>query len=293
MPTLGSGSFRLLFCCLCVVAAAGCGGSVGQDPSATHSGGSAGSGGASSGGASSGGASSGGSGGGCDWNGHHYADNEQWSNGCSQCTCSGGQPACGLNLCGCDYDGSFHAVGSSFPASDGCNTCTCQQSNQVVCTQLACASAGCDYNGSHYDVGQTWSFGDCNSCTCMSDGSVACTGMYCPGCLYGGQVYQEGSTFPALDGCNTCSCSMGTVSCTKLACQCDPSTEWWHDYLTTDPATCATVKYSCPANTTPFENQCGCGCEEDLSCPQVIDCMPPATDCSAMMAKCPFSSVAK
>ncbi|MFZ5897007.1 MAG: hypothetical protein ACOY0T_38470 [Myxococcota bacterium] len=39
---------------------------------------------------------------------------------------------------GCDYAGKHYAVGDSFPASDGCNSCYCAANNVVSCTLKAC-----------------------------------------------------------------------------------------------------------------------------------------------------------
>ena len=41
----------------------------------------------------------------------------------------------------CVYDGTTYAEGSSFPATDGCNTCSCTD-GMVVCTEMACAAGG-------------------------------------------------------------------------------------------------------------------------------------------------------
>lgn len=153
---------------------------------------------------------------------------------------------------GCVYAGTTYPVGASFPASDGCNSCSCGAGGQVSCTAMACAD-GCDWNGNHYEVGES---------------------------------------FPARDGCNTCTCQPSGVSCTDMACACDPGREWWRDYIATSPSKCAAAIYTCPEHTTQFANACGCGCEQDASCPESIDCMPPAPDCDALRARCPYSSVA-
>ena len=49
-------------------------------------------------------------------------------------------PVCDAGACklGCSYDGKGHAVGASFPATDGCNTCTCGEGGSVGCTKIAC-----------------------------------------------------------------------------------------------------------------------------------------------------------
>jgi hypothetical protein len=37
----------------------------------------------------------------------------------------------------CVYEGKKYKDGDSFPASDGCNSCGCQQ-GRVMCTMMAC-----------------------------------------------------------------------------------------------------------------------------------------------------------
>jgi hypothetical protein len=74
-------------------------------------------------------------------------------------------------------------------------------------------------------------------------------------------------------------------------CKCDPTTEWWRKYVSTDPATCQVLKFYCQPNTNYFSNDCGCGCEQSKSCEKTYDCEPP-TDCSAIMAECPYSTFA-
>lgn len=244
-------SFSLCFAALAALVLAACGGSVTKD--GPGSGGAAGSGGGSA---------------------------------------SGGSAGTGGGTC--NYGGNWYHAGESFPAGDGCNTCSCSSDGSVGCTLMSCSS-GCDYQGQHYEPGQTFPAGDnCNSCTCEAGGGVSCTEMDCPGpaCVYGGKPYDVGQSFPSLDGCNTCSCAQPkVVSCTTKACPCDPSKEWWKKYLSTDPKTCEVIDFACADNTTPFENQCGCGCAQDPSCPPYIDCMPP-TDCTELKKKCPFSGIA-
>lgn len=38
----------------------------------------------------------------------------------------------------CTYDGMTYEPGDSFPATDGCNSCGCQEDGTVVCTLIAC-----------------------------------------------------------------------------------------------------------------------------------------------------------
>lgn len=44
----------------------------------------------------------------------------------------------------CEYDGVNYAPGDSFPATDGCNTCTCMEDGTVACTEMACLPDDCD-----------------------------------------------------------------------------------------------------------------------------------------------------
>jgi len=40
----------------------------------------------------------------------------------------------------CRYEGKAYAAGETFPASDGCNNCSCQSDGAVVCTTRACGN---------------------------------------------------------------------------------------------------------------------------------------------------------
>jgi hypothetical protein len=238
---------------------------------------------------------------GCLVDGHTYAPGESFpaSDGCNSCTCSsdGTAASCTEMACfdGClDTDGNGHAVGDTWPAGDGCNTCSCVDDGTADCTQQDCGTP-CEWNGETYQVGDAFPAGDgCNSCTCEPGGLASCTLIWCPMCTYAGTQYKPGESFPALDGCNSCTCDdTGNVGCTKVACACDPTKEWWRQYVATDPAQCMVIDYGCPANTTGFENECGCGCEQAASCPQWFDCMPP-NPCDEQQIKetCPYSGIA-
>ena len=128
------------------------------------------------------------------------------------------------------YGGQSYRPGDSFPATDGCNTCSCNPDGQIACTLIACApDAGvtCMYNGRVHQVGDSFAAVDgCNTCSCLPDATVACTEIACPvdagtGCAYDAAHYAPGESFLATDGCNMCSClAGGTVGCTKRACSC-------------------------------------------------------------------------
>lgn len=80
-------------------------------------------------------------------------------------------------------------------------------------------------------------------------------------CEYDGKTYQEGDSFKSTDGCNDCFCGEGGVACTKRACVCNPANEPWRNYLG-NPQTCMTIRYTCAPGKRPFQNACGCGCED-------------------------------
>jgi len=121
------------------------------------------------------------------------------------------------------------------------------------------------------------------------------------GCDYNGTPYGPGSSFRAGDGCNTCTCfggeDAGTVACTKRDCACNPTMEaQQRAYVGTSAQSCATIRYTCPQHTTPFSNDCGCGCEQDVACPDWFDCSPTpgamACDPVALKTMCPYSGIA-
>lgn len=223
--------------------------------------------------------------------------------GCgSEVTGGGASDPCGSEKDGvaidcfpvCEYGGSTRQAGESFPALDGCNTCTCFEDSTVACTELACAE-GCEYAGQLYGTGESFPAGDgCNTCTCEVGGFVSCTLAVCGVCSYNGQSYVPGDVFPAGDGCNSCTClDDGSVACTDMACACDPAAEWWRDYVGMSPEECALIDFGCPPNTTGFENACGCGCEQSKDCPQFFDCMPPnPCDVQKIKEQCPYSEIA-
>ncbi|CAH1787382.1 unnamed protein product [Owenia fusiformis] len=142
----------------------------------------------------------------------------------------------------CKFDGKYFANGSSFPSTDGCNTCKCED-NEVICTLIEC---GCEKDGQSYQVGDKIPSSDpCEHCSCtLQDGKpkemcaiqdcarpqcddyIRLEGRCCPVCdkqgvcEYNNKYYADGATFPSTDGCNRCTCGDGSVSCTERACGC-------------------------------------------------------------------------
>jgi hypothetical protein len=76
----------------------------------------------------------------------------------------------------CVYEGKTYPDGARFPASDGCNSCTCH-AGSLSCTLVDCVG-GCQHGGQSYQPGQTFKL-DCNTCVCQADGSFSCTGIAC------------------------------------------------------------------------------------------------------------------
>ena len=199
-----------------------------------------------------------------------------------------------LTACGgsARVEGGEGAAGGATPNAGGGAT-----SNGGAALAGAGNTAGappCLHDGAYYPAGSAHWICGCNTCGCASDGTIWSTRSACGPCTYAGTSYFEGARFPALDGCNTCTCAAdGSISCTEAGCACDPSKEWHRYYLIADANGCAAADLgACPTNTQHFGTQCGCGCEQDSSCPRNIDCSPGALDCEAMKVKCPYSVLA-
>jgi len=117
-----------------VVACGGQSTSSGQDePGAGATGGSGGSGGTGDGSGGTGGGS-GGTGGGSGGSDGGSGGTSGGSGG------SGGGSGGTVSNDGCSMDGVYYEVGETFPAGDGCNTCTCQGSGKIGCTRTACVT---------------------------------------------------------------------------------------------------------------------------------------------------------
>jgi hypothetical protein len=65
-----------------------------------------------------------------------------------------------------------------------------------------------------------------------------------------------------------------TITCLHQETGCNPETEYNREYLF---ATCETIDWGgCTIpNTKMFENECGCGCEQDPTCPAHLGCYYP------------------
>jgi hypothetical protein len=125
---------------------------------------------------------------------------------------------------GCDYEDENYWPGDSFPPSDGCNTCTCEEGGAVVCTELACDPSDVSDASDTSDASDPTDTSDPSDET---DASDATQPQDDPDptdaevtCEMDGETYVSGESWPAGDGCNTCGCfDDGSVGCTEMACQ--------------------------------------------------------------------------
>ncbi len=199
------------------------------------------------------------------------------------------------------------------PAGEMCMEGTCM--TVIPCETVACAPGyeaqdtdgdGCDdtcFNGCtdadcgpqlgipNYECpdGKNWA-GPTGECKPSESGQCGWEVIECPAQCEAGDQKDAG------DGCNTCSCTeTGLWICTEMACPCNPQAEWNRQYMSTNPQECTLLDYACPEYTTQFANECGCGCEQDASCPEWFSCMP-SPDGNACdedkIKQCPYSEIA-
>ncbi|XP_022309719.2 uncharacterized protein LOC111115329 [Crassostrea virginica] len=81
----------------------------------------------------------------CRANGKEYKVGESFQVDCNGCTCQpDGNAVCTLIACPvyCHYGGKKYAEGETFPAKDGCNTCSCKSDRSVECSRNPCYPKG-------------------------------------------------------------------------------------------------------------------------------------------------------
>jgi hypothetical protein len=131
--------------------------------------------------------------------------------------------------------------------------------------------------------------------TGVGGAAVCCMAM--PVCDSGDSQIANAATCPSNGTCYSRAACCTQIWCSHAgappqdAAVCNPSVEYNRSYVGQSPSACSAIKYACPANTVGFSNSCGCGCEQDASCTQYVDCMPgPATPnplCSSSL--CPYT----
>jgi Pacifastin inhibitor (LCMII) len=119
----------------------------------------------------------------------------------------------------CVYDDNEYADGQTFPSTDGCNTCSCDD-GAVACTERACdvmPEGGCNYAGTVYADGAIFPSEDgLDTCWCVAE-AVACTNSGGGDCELGGVHYNNGERIPTMD-CNSMWCQDGMIASTLVEC---------------------------------------------------------------------------
>lgn len=169
----------------------------------------------------------------------------------------------------CTVNGKGYSLNESFPAPDGCNTCTCMADGSSACTEKACLNDGgaggggggqCSYAGKTWKVGDRFSDTDgCNTCSCLSSGDVACTLIGCSsGCTDGKNTYKPGETYQP-GGCGSCTCQAdGSSICLAIACAPSCKDEYGKTH---QPGETFASPDGC--------NSCSCGSDGNVSCTDV------------------------
>jgi hypothetical protein len=132
--------------------------------------------------------------------------------------------------------------------------------------------------------------------TAATGGMSAAGGMNVGGALAGGSSVGGGAGGPAggAGGTGAAGTGGGSGSGGDAGMPCNPELEHHRNYIG-DLETCARADFSCKEPTTGFSNACGCGCEQDASCPPAFDCGPnarpaPGLECTPEnLARCPLS----
>ena len=124
---------------------------------------------------------------------------------------------------GCEFQGVTIPHGASFPADDGCNTCSCNDGS-LGCTRRACpvpVESACIIDGKVYESGSDGvpDPTSCNSCRCESGKISECTLIHCPlpkPCQLGRAIYRHDSSFVSSDGTTQCRCDEGDLVCKTI-----------------------------------------------------------------------------
>ncbi len=127
-------------------------------------------------------------------------------------------PGCGSQVTvfgDCVTDSGTYDVGETFPAGDGCNTCSCDEGGSVSCTEMACdcqgpqPDCGAPPPGCTVSVscsGRDWSCDVQCDDECQNAPPIDCIAP--PGCFYDGIV-----------------CVNGSLQCGELICESFPCDE--------------------------------------------------------------------
>ncbi len=171
---------------------------------------------------------------------------------------------------GCEYNGKTYGLGEQFPATDGCNTCTCGEAG-VGCTKMACAP--CDptlicgqaitcVDGKQYPT-------TCGPANC--DQPIGdCPTEECDPTLFCGQAITcvDGKLYPTTCGPANCDQPMGDCPTEE----CDPTLVCGEAETCIDgklyPTTCGPANCDEPVGDCPTEE-----CDPALFCASVMTCV--------------------
>jgi hypothetical protein len=184
----------------------------------------------------------------------------------------------------CEYNGKTYQNGDSFPSSDGCNQCFCNNGT-VICTLRACL-ATCNYQGKIYNNGDSFPAGDgCNTCSCSSSGLVACTLMACvmschsdKDCNSGSFCSKESCEATVLGICTSCDRDMLCTLQYDPVCGCDNRT---YGNACAARTSCVNIKSSgeCKLDNSQPQPQPQLNCRTNNDCGVDNYCAKVTCDC--------------
>lgn len=129
--------------------------------------------------------------GGCDGNENNFETLEDCRSAC---------------VTSCTQGDKTYEDGASFPAGDGCNSCTCDEGT-IACTLIGCdpsPETSCQVDQTVYSHGAT-NVPDptsCNTCTCEAGEIIECTEIHCPEeCPEGRTLGQDCTSCGPTDAC--------------------------------------------------------------------------------------------
>ena len=180
----------------------------------------------------------------------------------------------------CEYDGKEYAAGESFDANDDCNTCSCLEDGQAVCTLMACETEGacedqsCSASCIHddgcdavCDLEGTCVCGSaddlctedlCANVTCENTGS-SCEGTWVHNGSYSDCDPSSGECVPG-PGLPPEDCAELGMLCDDGACVPGPCTEKICGEACDDPAA------DCGESYCDLSGQCACQPLDEIEC---------------------------
>jgi hypothetical protein len=197
---------------------------------------------------------------------------------------------------GCEWDGNFYAPGDTFPAGDGCNSCTCGGDGSVGCTLLFCDQCSAIETEYAAAIDEARACDPAQSDVCSHEGMWSALPCGCPTFLNPAEVEAIALAEQALDDYSAQSCG-GTAFCapclTPTSAYCSAQGLCVDVFDTPAAASCEINATVYPSGTSavphPFScNTCTCmdgqltGCTE-ADCP--VAC-PPDSVPSSQCAQC-------